>query len=220
MEMSLRSKASLLTRLIPTARFLQPFPVRPWDRPAGKPFLIDEKNKPIFGSIRVWLEGFISLMQRLLRFLIPAILALVVLWLVWPYVQSDERQVEKMHRKFISLGADRNWNEAAKLMALDYEDDWDFNREEALQAASEVTEAFLYLNIEWQTTEITVNDGIAKVRGFAKLNGSGGGFSSEIIRKVNALEKPWVFTWRKENGKPNSWNLVSVRQEELSEIRF
>jgi hypothetical protein len=161
-----------------------------------------------------------SLMQRVLRILIPAVLGLVVLWFVWPYLQSDKRQAENIHRKFISLGADRNWNRAAQMMAPDYEDEWDFNREEAVQMASELMQGFLYLNIEWETTEITVNEGIAKVRGFAKMNGSGGGLSSEIIKKVNALEQPWVFTWRKESWKPNSWKLVSVRNEELGKIRF
>ncbi|RBP36373.1 hypothetical protein DES53_11784 [Roseimicrobium gellanilyticum] len=159
-------------------------------------------------------------MQRLLRILIPVLLVLTLLWFLWPYLQSEKRQVENMHRKLISLAAARNWTGASELMTSDYEDEWGHNREDALGLASELFQGFLYLNIEWETTEVTVNQGIAKVRGYAKMNGSGGGFSSEIISKVNSLEKPWVFTWRKESWKPNSWKLVSAKNEELANIRF
>lgn len=157
-------------------------------------------------------------MQRFLRILIPVVLGLVVLWFAWPYLQSEKRQAENMHRKFIALGANRNWAGAGELMARDYEDAWDHNREDALELAAELFQGFLYLNIEWETTEVTVNQGVAKVRGFAKMNGSGGGLSSEIIHKVNSLEQPWVFTWRKESWKANSWKLVSVTNEELANI--
>lgn len=159
-------------------------------------------------------------MQRALRILIPAVIALVIGWFVWPYMQSEKSQAENMHRKFISLGAKRDWDGLSNLIAVDYSDEWDHNREEAVQTAAELLQGFLYLNIEWETTEVTANQGIAKVRGFAKMNGSGGGFSSQIMSTVNAVKEPWVFTWRKESGKPHSWKLVSVKNEEVKKMGF
>ncbi|HSI63219.1 MAG TPA: hypothetical protein VLE43_08865 [Candidatus Saccharimonadia bacterium] len=157
-------------------------------------------------------------MLRTLRYLIPAVLALLVVWLAWPYLQSDQRQVEKVHRKLITQAAKRNWVEAEKFLAEDYTDQWELDRAEAIPLAAELFQGFLYLNIEWETTEVTVNDGIAKVRGIAKMNGSGGGLSTTIMNKVNALEEPWVFTWRKQSKKPDSWKLVSVRNDGLKNI--
>jgi hypothetical protein len=157
-------------------------------------------------------------MKRTLRYLIPAAFALFVVWLVWPYLQSDRRQVEKIHRKLIAQAAKRNWTEAEKFLAQDYEDQWELDRSEAMQLSAELFQGFLYLNIEWETTEVTVNDGIAKVRGIAKMNGSGGGRSSTIMNKVNALEEPWVFTWRKQSKKPDSWKLMSVSNDGLKNI--
>ena len=90
-------------------------------------------------------------MPRILRVLIPSVLALLVLWLVWPYLQSEQRQVEKMHRQLIALAAKRDWPEAEKRLAADYHDQWDLQRGEAVQLASELFQGFLYLNIEWET---------------------------------------------------------------------
>jgi hypothetical protein len=158
------------------------------------------------------------MLRFLLRYVVPAALALFVVWLAWPYLQSDRRQAENMHRKLITLAAKRNWVEAEKYLAEDYIDQWELDRTEAVPLASELFQGFLYLNIEWETTEVTANDGIAKVRGIAKMNGSGGGLSSTIINKVNALQDPWVFTWRKQSRKPDSWKLMSVSNDGLKNI--
>lgn len=157
-------------------------------------------------------------MKRTLRYVIPAAFALLVVWLAWPYLQSDGRQAEKIHQRLIKQGAKRNWVEAEKFLAEDYTDQWELDRTEAMQLASELLQGFLYLNIEWETTEVTVNDGIAKVRGIAKMNGSGGGLSTTIINKVNGLQEPWVFTWRKQSRKPDSWKLTSVSNDGLKNI--
>ena len=77
-----------------------------------------------------------------------------------------------------------------------------------MNLAREMLQTFLVLNIDWTTDEITVNENIAKVRGHAKLSGSGVGFSQHIMDLVNQLSEPWVFTWRTDGWKPDDWKLI------------
>lgn len=84
-----------------------------------------------------------------------------------------------------------------------------------MNLAREMLQTFLVLNIDWTTDEITVNENIAKVRGHAKLSGSGVGFSQHIMDLVNQLSEPWVFTWRTDGWKPDDWKLLSLKNQEL-----
>ena len=153
-------------------------------------------------------------MARIIRLLIPAALVLIA-WLVWPYLESPKAQVERQQRNIIGLAADRDWDEVRACLALEYEDQWSMNRTDAVALAEELLQGFIMLDIEWTAAEITVNENIAKVRGTAKLSGNGAGVSTLVKERVNQLTQPWVFTWRKDGGKPDDWKLLSVRNAGL-----
>jgi hypothetical protein len=153
-------------------------------------------------------------MRRALRFLIPAIVVLLV-WLVWPYLESDNAQVLRQHQRVLALASDRDWDAVTQSMALQYEDQWSMNQGEAVDLAKDLLAGFITLDIEWATAEVTVNGNIAKVRGTAKLTGRGLGPSEIIMDRVNALKEPWVFTWRKDGPGPRGWKLLSLRNTEL-----
>lgn len=153
-------------------------------------------------------------MQRIIRLLIPAAVVLAA-WLVWPYLQSDEKQVLHQHARVLALAADRKWPAVIESMALEYEDQWSQNRGDSVAMAEEVFMGFITLEIEWTTLEVTVNDNIAKVRGTAKLRGRGLGASDLIVNRVNEVTEPWVFTWRKDGRGPKGWKLLSLRNKSL-----
>ena len=153
-------------------------------------------------------------MRRVIRFLIPAAVVLLV-WLLWPYFESDQAQVLRQHRRVLDLAAGRNWEAVTNSMALEYEDQWNMNRTESVAHAEELLMSFITLDIEWTTQEVTINDNIAKVRGTARLRGRGIGASEAILSQVNSITQPWVFTWRREASGPRGWKLLSLRNTGL-----
>ncbi len=153
-------------------------------------------------------------MRRVIRFLIPAAVVLIA-WLVWPYFESDQAQVERQHRRVLDLAADRNWEAVTESLALEYEDQWSMNRTDSVANAEELLMSFITLEIEWTTHEVTMNGNIAKIRGTAKLKGRGIGASDMIMSQVNAVTEPWVFTYRKDGKGPKGWKLLSLRNTAL-----
>lgn len=153
-------------------------------------------------------------MTRFTRLLIPATIVVMV-WFAWPYLESSQARVERQQKRIIAHAADRNWEGVTELLALEYEDQWSMNRTDAVALAEELLQGFIMLDIEWTTTEITVNENIAKVRGAARLSGNGGGVSALVKERVNQLTQPWVFTWRKDGRRPDDWRLLSLRNPGL-----
>jgi hypothetical protein len=153
-------------------------------------------------------------MRRTLRFLIPAITVLAV-WLAWPYLESDEAQLLRQHRHILDLAESRNWDAIIECMALEYEDQWSQNRTDSVGLAEQVLTGFITIDIEWETAEVTMNGNVAKIRGTARLQGRGVGASELVKDRVNALQEPWVFTWRKDGRGPKGWKLLSLRNHGL-----
>jgi hypothetical protein len=153
-------------------------------------------------------------MRRLIRFLIPAVVVLAV-WLAWPYFESDEAQLLRQQKRILTLASDGKWKTVTESIALEYEDQWSMNRIEAVKLAEELLMGFITLDIEWMEPEVTINGNIAKVRGIARMHGTGMGPSQAVKDQVNALKEPWVFTWRKDGSGAQGWKLLSLRNNEL-----
>lgn len=152
--------------------------------------------------------------MRFIRLLIPAAVVLFA-WLVWPYLESSAAQVERRQRRIIALAEKRDWDGVTECIALEYEDQWSQNRADSVVLAQELLAGFFMLDIEWTTSEVTVNDNIAKVRGMARITGNGAGASQFVKDRVNQIKQPWVFTWRKDGWRPSDWKLLSLRNAEL-----
>lgn len=158
-------------------------------------------------------------MRRFIRILIPALTVLIV-WLVWPYMLSSEKQVEKRHRDLMSAASRRSWLEASEMMAADYKDQWESNREDAVTTAREILSGFIILDLEWKHDSLTVIGNTAQVQGLMHMEGKGMGVSSMVMDRVNQTKKPWTFTWRKDGWKPTDWKLISVSNEELEGLKI
>ena len=137
------------------------------------------------------------------------------IWFGWPFLKSPTAQALAQHRHLVSLVAHRNWKETLALMAEDYHDAWDMKREEAVSLGHEMLQGFLMLDLEWKPSSVTLEGKTATITGYIKAGGSGAGFSSEVISRVNNLKEPFLFTWRKDGWKPGDWRLLSVKQSEL-----
>ena len=142
-------------------------------------------------------------------------LIMVALWFGVP-LKSPATQALKQQDRLIELAAKRKWTQAFLLFADDYQDDWDMKREEAISVANELFQGFLILDLEWKLSSVSKLEKTVVIKGFIKASGSGAGFSSETISRLNNLHEPFVFTWRKDGWKPGDWRLVGVAQSELA----
>jgi hypothetical protein len=135
--------------------------------------------------------------------------------LVWPYLESKSGQVQRRQARLMKLASKRNWEAVTPMLAKDYEDQWGLDRTDSVSFFKEMLQGFIVLDIQWTTEAITVTENTAKVRGHAKVTGSGLGLSQNVIDVTNNLKEPWVFTWRTNGWKPTDWELLSVSNSEL-----
>ncbi len=158
-------------------------------------------------------------MRHYIRIIIPALTVLIV-WLVWPYLASTEKQVANRHRDLVSAASRRSWQEVGEMMPADYKDQWGANREDAVSTARELFAGFIVLDLEWKQAELSVIGNTAQIQGSFRIEGNGMGISSMIMDTINKVKKPWTFTWRKDGWKPTDWKLISVSNEELAGMQI
>lgn len=141
-----------------------------------------------------------------------------VLFLLWLW--QPERQVRLHTSHFLKKVERRNWEAAGKMMATDYADRWEHDKQTALDNADAVFRHFLLLTIENRTDSCEVLPDRATTRTVIKITGNGGPLAQMVAERVNMLREPFVFTWRQASGKPWDWQLTGVDQPELNTERF
>jgi hypothetical protein len=150
----------------------------------------------------------------------PAVAAALVLgafFLIWLW--QPERQVRLHTSHFLKKVERRNWEGAAKMMADDYADRWQHDKEIALSNAEDAFRTFLFLTIENRSESGETAPDRATTRTVIKISGNGGPLAQLVMERVNTLREPFVFTWRQGSSKPWDWKLISVDHSELNTER-
>lgn len=156
--------------------------------------------------------------MRLIIRIAVVVAVLILGWLAWPYLQSPEKQAKARHLELFKFASKRDWKTAGSFLSSHYEDQWGNRPAEALDLARDLMSGFIILEIKWEDTDLSANDTIVKVRGRARMEGNGMGVSQMVMTKVNQMQEPWVFTWKKEGWKPSDWKLMSVTNKELEGV--
>ena len=148
--------------------------------------------------------------------LILAGLILIVGFVVWE--TRPTRVVTKKQADLISGIESRNGARIRRLVSDHYNDKWKFDGDDVVEAVVDIGSQFMTLVLTPGEQQIEVVDGEAIVVAHLIISGNvvgpGGG---EVIRRINRLEEPFFFTWKKENFVPASWRLVQIHQTELPE---
>lgn len=124
--------------------------------------------------------------------------------------------VEKKQASLIEGIERRSPARIERLVAEEYSDDWGFSREDAVEAVVDVGSQFLVLVVTEEDKTTVLGEGEAKVS--AKLIFGGkpvGPAANEVMRRLNGLKEPFVFTWKKESFLPASWRLVRMENASL-----
>ena len=155
-------------------------------------------------------------MMMIRKYALSAAIVLVLwaLWLAWLW--QPERQVRLHTSHFLKKVERRNWAAAKEMMAADFTDRWEHNKASAIEDAQMVFSQFVFVTIENRTTRCLIYppEGFADTK--VKISGNGGGVAQLVMSRVNSLQEPFTFTWRKMGSAPWQWELIRVDQPELN----
>lgn len=142
------------------------------------------------------------------------VLVLWALWLAWLW--QPERQVRLHTSHFLKKVERRNWAATKEMMAEDFTDRWEHNKASAIEDAQMVFSQFVFVTIENRTESCTMGEREATAHTKVKISGNGGGVVQLAMSRVNSLQQPFAFTWRKVSSAPWHWELIRIDQPELN----
>jgi hypothetical protein len=131
------------------------------------------------------------------------------LWSLW----QPERQVDLHNVHLLEQIEKHDWKAVGEFVAADYQDRWGNNRTRLLERLPQVFRMLANAKITAHKPSVRTGHG----RGYwtAKVTIKGAGeFADYIENRVNALETPFEFEWKR-GGWPWNWTLVAVRNSEL-----
>ena len=154
-------------------------------------------------------------------FFLPALLAIV--WLGWwLFGQPPEKQVRTAQQAFLTAVEKRDWKKVQSYLAADYADSYGLTQETAPGTAAEVLKGFLFLTL---TSDIqpfqpkpTASPAppTAQVLVRIRMEGRGLGLSPIVMERVNAMQQPWHFQWRKDGPWHWTWKITRIHHPELN----
>ncbi len=127
------------------------------------------------------------------------------------------RQIAKRQAALIEGIERRSPARIQRLLSRDYEDRWGFTAEQIVESMVDAGSQFMALVVTPEEEVIRFDEtGGATVSTRLTLSGKPvGPVGHEVTRRVNQLEEPFFFEWRKENFLPSSWRLVRVENVAL-----
>lgn len=103
-----------------------------------------------------------------------------------------------------------------RLVAEGYTDRWEFTREDLVETMLDGGASFLTLVVTAEDNTLVFEEGRAVVTQRLTLGGNAAGpAGQEVMRLVNRLGEPFVFTWEKQSFLASSWRLVEVDNPDL-----
>lgn len=141
-------------------------------------------------------------------------LLVAIPWLIMSWANAD-RQLSKKQAEFLEALGSRKASAIEGLLSKDYHDQWGFDRVQAAAAMQDATSHFIALAVQPIDPVATRSGREATVRQRLQISGSGTPLAGEVIRQVNRLKEPFVFTWKRESVWPSSWRLVRIEHPSL-----
>ena len=150
--------------------------------------------------------------------LLTALSALLVLWLVWLFLLwRPARQVELHTLNLLERASAREWPAVEAMMAADYRDAWGHDRASAIDEARQLFSHFFALQIvALAPLRITDENEALAVSAPVGVFGSGTAVAQAVIEEVREVRGDAVFVWRRVGGWPWQWALAEVRHAELA----
>jgi hypothetical protein len=105
-----------------------------------------------------------------------------------------------------------------RLVADDYEDRWGFQGDDLAVTMVDAGGQFLALVVTPEDERVEIDGSRATITTRLVISGKPvGPAGQEVMKQINRLEEPFVFTWEKKSFLPGSWRLIRVDNAALPE---
>jgi hypothetical protein len=142
-------------------------------------------------------------------------LIVAVIWGVYLFrLWQPQRQIEQHNLHLLARIEKHDWPAVAEFIGETYQDRWGNDRRLLLERLPQVFRSLGSTKIEYRQISVRREEG----RGYwtAKITISGTGeFADFIQSRVNSLDAPFEFEWRRGATWPWDWKLVAVRNAAL-----
>jgi hypothetical protein len=132
-----------------------------------------------------------------------------------PRLNSERMLAQRFEALAVNI-EQQAWIGFGGLVAEDYQDQWGTNRGNAIAGLRLVRQGFTSLDVRLETVSTRIDGLNATVTARVRLVGEGNAASVILLRRVNELEDPWTFTFRRTAWMPWTWDLVKTEQPTLS----
>jgi len=142
-------------------------------------------------------------------------LVVAVIWgfyLAWLW--QGQRQIELHNLHLLAELEKHNWKAVGQFIGSDYRDQWGNDRALLLERLGEVFRALPNAQIESKVVSVQISNG----RGFwiARITVKSTGEVADFVQnRVNSLESPFEFEWKRGATWPWDWKVVAVRNPGL-----
>jgi hypothetical protein len=151
------------------------------------------------------------------KWILLASVAAVLGLIIFVILQSRPSKMIAKKQYDLIVGIEkRSPGRIERLVAENYSDRWGFDREDAVDAIVDVGSQFLALVVTEDEKETVIDKKEATVTARLTFGGNPvGPAGQEVVKRLNQLDEPFVFTWKKESFLPASWRLVRIDNASL-----
>jgi len=153
--------------------------------------------------------------MSLKHFLLPGVVVLLLLGGWAGFELTPGRQLDRAFDRLLHATGKRDWKTVRSLMADDYRDQWDQDRDQAVSAGTEVLRQFLILEITAEPRSVSRQGREATISARLHLEGRGTALAEVVMQNANGLRDDFQFAWRRKSWKPWDWKLASINQPEI-----
>ena len=128
---------------------------------------------------------------------------------------QPRNQIRLHNQHFLQALEARDWSDVAAVVDPTYLDQWGQDRTLVLERVREVLRLLRKLRVENHERSIRVAGATGIWVGRILLHADESEFSPGITQRVNKLEEPFEFRWRRASWKPWDWKLVRASNAAL-----
>ncbi|MEN8716207.1 MAG: hypothetical protein ABF384_14940 [Verrucomicrobiales bacterium] len=151
------------------------------------------------------------------KWILLASVAAVLGLIIFVILQSRPSKMITTKQSDLIVGIEkRSPGRIERLVAENYSDRWGFDREDAVDAIVDVGSQFLALVVTEDEKETVIDGKEATVTARLTFGGNPvGPAGHEVVKRLNQLDEPFVFMWKKESLLPASWRVVRIDNASL-----
>lgn len=148
---------------------------------------------------------------------LTAVLALIAIFL-FGFEWRPANQVRKQQMALLLAGEKGSESKLNALISADYSDPWGLNKQQILMAFKDARQQFFVMQVVPSDVQLQLDGETATVTSMIEFRGTGP-YAEVLMKEINGLKSPWVFTWKKEGSLPWEWRLIRMENADMPTLR-